>query len=543
MDRDYWSLISPATHRQMLSDSRQIARMPMVRGATRQKAQYVCGGGLRPYYAGRNAKFGQMAEEWLEQWFKICNVRGRLYNWDQTWFVGCQSLDVDVDFFVLLTESESGWPRIQCFDAHQVHSRPGQMVVKSGLFAGRPIISGIVYGDQAEELGYQVLGPTEAEDRIFSSDDMIRVSDPGWFTEGRGLSPVSYGLHEWYAYRDCQDNELLAQTITSSLVLLEKNDAGQDPDLSRRLGSAAGLEPEVTDMDGGLFRYIKNSDSLEAFMSSRPAPESQAFLKEVASSAIFGMEWRREMFSLADLGGTGIKGFADNINTVIHWRHGVIVNPASSIVGWAIAKAIKRGDLPEDADWWMWDFPLPPSFTPDAGRTMQAIETALRLGVECEDDVVQMTKGTTWKRMMRRRAMGKVIQRQTAEEFGLSVEELGRTDMPGDAKSAQANAAKSATKTGEQPPPSTKTTTQAPMPTDVSTLIEDYGVAVRAGLITPNRADEEHIRKAMGFPAPGSDVDQAWEQDGRSRKPITLQGQKQAITESAAAANIDPDQS
>lgn len=54
---------------------------------------------------------------------------------------------------------------------------------------------------------------------------------------------------------------------------------------------------------------------------------------------------------------------------------------------------------------------------------------------------------------------------------------------------------------------------------------EKYGSAVRAGLITPNLADETAFRKSAGLPPPTDDVKQAWVEDGGARRPITLQAE------------------
>lgn len=51
---------------------------------------------------------------------------------------------------------------------------------------------------------------------------------------------------------------------------------------------------------------------------------------------------------------------------------------------------------------------------------------------------------------------------------------------------------------------------------------EAYGIAVRAGAITPNLKDEEHFRKLSGLPPIGPEVRAAWSDDP-TRGPITLQ--------------------
>jgi hypothetical protein len=52
-----------------------------------------------------------------------------------------------------------------------------------------------------------------------------------------------------------------------------------------------------------------------------------------------------------------------------------------------------------------------------------------------------------------------------------------------------------------------------------------YGVAVRAGCITPQTVDEASFRDEAGLPEMSKEAKQAWVDDKGIRRPITLQGQ------------------
>lgn len=54
-------------------------------------------------------------------------------------------------------------------------------------------------------------------------------------------------------------------------------------------------------------------------------------------------------------------------------------------------------------------------------------------------------------------------------------------------------------------------------------ITEIYGVAVRAGLITPCLQDENFFRKYIGFPDAPAEVVKDWEDSEGVRRPITLQ--------------------
>jgi hypothetical protein len=76
---------------------------------------------------------------------------------------------------------------------------------------------------------------------------------------------------------------------------------------------------------------------------------------------------------------------------------------------------------------------------------------------------------------------------------------------------------------------------------DTTTLkgyCDAYGVAVRAGLITPNPVDEAFIRRMFGLPDMSEEVRRAWQETGGVRTPITLvPEQSQSETNEAQEAD------
>jgi hypothetical protein len=51
---------------------------------------------------------------------------------------------------------------------------------------------------------------------------------------------------------------------------------------------------------------------------------------------------------------------------------------------------------------------------------------------------------------------------------------------------------------------------------------EEYGVAVRAGAVTPQIEDEEKFRSELDLPEMSDDAKRAWKEDKGIRRPITL---------------------
>jgi len=80
---------------------------------------------------------------------------------------------------------------------------------------------------------------------------------------------------------------------------------------------------------------------------------------------------------------------------------------------------------------------------------------------------------------------------------------------------------------------------------DTATLkgyCDAYGVAVRAGLLTPNPDDEAFVRKMFGLPEMNVDVRRSWQEAGGTRSPITIQpegGEDESLPESDSNQEAD----
>lgn len=60
---------------------------------------------------------------------------------------------------------------------------------------------------------------------------------------------------------------------------------------------------------------------------------------------------------------------------------------------------------------------------------------------------------------------------------------------------------------------------------DAKAFVENYGIAVRSGVITPNTDDEAYFREKLGLPAMSKDVLREWKKQGGARNPITIQNE------------------
>lgn len=424
------------------SDARYIfGAFPLVSGAIRQKAQYVSASRWRPQFVGNDSAWGKAAEALLAESNKLCTTGGTAYPFEKMWEIGCQLLDTDGDWFFLLSATDEGYPLFQCFEGHRIGQREnGDTTVKAGAYKGLRIQSGVIYNKAGTEVAYRVLGPTKDDDADISARDLVRVASPRWFSEGRSLPSIAYSVLDWYSISATRKAEQSAQLVNSMLTLIETNEMGRE-DLARRhingerttdAGDPTGV------IEKGLIRYVKaGKGKIDAHESNRPSDGWQKFDRTIVAGAFYGMDWRIEMMDLSLLGGAGVRGFQDNINTAILSRFLDLKPFALRATRYQVAKFMQRGDLPQNPDWWKFDFTQPPEFSVDPTRNVTSDIEALRAGIESEDNVIRRYFGTDPESFYRTRARTLKLKQRIAAEEGVEVAELGILTMPGDQVAAK----------------------------------------------------------------------------------------------------------
>lgn len=436
--RDIADLIPEHRHKMMLGDSRYIYQaFSTVSGAVDQKANYVYGGSWRLQSNSEDREFAKAVEKDFEQIDRLIDTRGNNYSFQKSIWLGSKTIDVDGDYFILLTETpETGFPKLQFLESHRVGSweQQGDTIVKEGRFKGRRIFAGVIVNDYMQPVAYRIKDESIAAGfRDVLADSMIHVADMRWFSQSRGMPSIANAILDWYDLAETRDAEKIAQKVSSALALIESNETGKTDtgnDVVNPLpGSDGRLQTQV--FDSGLIRYIKNGGSLKAHESARPSDQWLNFTKMVESSAFYAMGWRREMLNSSEIGGAGVRGFAADINKSIAARCEVLEMPHRRAALYIIAKRAKQGTYTLPNDWWKISFTKPAQFTVDEGRMRSADLEDLRAGVMTEDMITE-ARGQSYEKLLRQRAENIQLKRQIAEEFEIDPAELGTLAKPGD---------------------------------------------------------------------------------------------------------------
>ena len=404
LDADFWRMVPNGQHRAMLSDARYIfGGASMVSGAVLKKAQYVVGDAWVPRYVGRDDNFRRVAEPVMRRWARNCDVRGGPNDWRLNLRNASIAIDRDGDVFAVLTDV-GGSPRIQWLEAHRIGnpSTFTDSVVPDAAgtqgYAGRYVSSGVIYDDYMRPVGYNLLSGarnsygTETW-RILDAANVVPFFDPVWFSQTRGVPSIVNGILDWYDIGEIKAAETIAVKAASSISLIETNETGRREYGKEALGSGApmtgrqGLETRM--IEKGLIRYIKAGNNVEAFQSNRPSPAWMGFMEDLKRGAFLGLGLPYEfVWDSAKIGGAGVRSMVGQVQRTVDDRQSVMFQPALTILLWAVARYMRRGDVPFAFDWFEWDFSMPARYSVDLGRDSQNERENLAVGTQTLSQVL-----------------------------------------------------------------------------------------------------------------------------------------------------------
>lgn len=394
--------ISKYDWQKSLALSRQLyAQMGFIQGAIWQKALYAVGNAWQPEFRGNDSTWGDEAENYLEEWMDVADIRGEPFDFRTDLFLDSISFDRDGDSVMVLTR-DGDQPRIQFVSAHRICSRYGTYgqdstgwgIVPDGPFKGGKIYNGVIFRpDGLKVAGYTVLGDRVADDRQIAADAAQMLYEPDWSDQGRGIPKLATCLLDWMDYQDIHFFLKRQVKQDSAQGILHYNEEGAAEDtrdfVVGKASGATNQDVKVEQLEGNEIMYFKalGGGKLEAYRSDRPHPNIEMFQKRIQRGCYLAMQWFFELTDPSALGGANVRLIQDMARGSIKGRQKTLRKRALRAVRYALAVAIENGDLGRnETDWWKWGFTLPAEMTVDQGYSDQAEFDAIKLGAGTYSD-------------------------------------------------------------------------------------------------------------------------------------------------------------
>ena len=402
-----------------------------IKNAVNQRSMYAVGRAFVPTFKGADETFGAASTDWLvNSFYAIGDTRGGMHDFKTNLFGWSSAIDVDGEIFILLTETKTGFAQYQGIPSHRIATPRG---MNEGKMRGGELRDGIIYWPWGEAKEYAFCNQDGELSEWLPAANVIHLYDPEWQYQGRGITAFTHCINDCRDIIQSTEWERLAMMQMSSISLIEYNDNGgpdaDDPYNALTGNCDTGKGMTVESMDGGTVRYFKSNSGgkVETLVNNRPGNPFLEFHDRLLKSAYAGLNWPYAFYNGHGAGGgTAQRTEIAMAQRSIEDRQDLLFYAAKRIVSYAVAKAQKRGDLPQSADWYKWDFSTPPKLTIDDGRITKELETLWRMGAANMRDIVSM-RGKTYEDHIKERAHEVALRKMAAAEatalYGVEIDD------------------------------------------------------------------------------------------------------------------------
>lgn len=405
---DLASALNSYDWRELVEFSRQmVAQMPDLGYAVQQKNMYAVGDAWHPIYAGRNAAWGEAAQDWLQHvWMPQASLAGGFFDWNRDLLVSAMSWDVDGDDCAIFVVDESEFPKLAYRSADQIgNGTTGNGdEVKGGPFDGAKISNGIIRDRLGRRIGVRIVNPSrygsEPTQFDLEAQHCDLEAEPVWRVQDRGLPrPASALMH----MMDVQDILVFLKRgikLASAIGLVHYNEAGEADagsdiiDARTTNTTAPAQDIKIEKRFGGEVMYMRANlgEKVEEVLSKRPSPENMEFLRELKRNGMLSLGWFLELLDPERVGGAPMRAIQDQARHSVLDRQKTIHRRAKRSVLFALAQAMKTKRIPQNPDpydWMHWGFGLPALITVDPGYDQQADRENLIIGTTTKAAVCQ----------------------------------------------------------------------------------------------------------------------------------------------------------
>jgi len=428
--------VSEYDRKEMVNYARQLSvQIDVLETAITQKNNWAFGDAWDPHYTGRNAAWGEAAQSWLTQvWFPNCNVRGPQYDFKTSMWLSGWAWDVDGDDVMVLTETASGFPMLAFYPATKISSgkdsftgsavRP-ETEIQSGDFKGARMFDGIIMDRNARAIGLRIIGEEAGDFQDVSAFNADLAYEPRWNDQGRGIPRVAVSSLTWFDYQDIQEFTKAGVKRASNVGLIIENAEGEATNDANVITADEIIDNGQTPTDGGSLSdrkvaieelgqggetyYLSSSEGekIVPLNFKNPHPNTEAFIERMTRGAISSVGWFAELLDLKSTGRAPSRILVDLANQSIWARQRTGYRRWKRAIGYAIAKAMKIGQIPRNDDGfdpYLWEPGLPKPLQVDAGNDAQADRESLKLGTTTEAILAQKNHGLHRNEIKRVRA-------------------------------------------------------------------------------------------------------------------------------------------
>lgn len=390
---------------------------PVVRGAIDSITRNSIGPGIKAQARTADEGWNKATEEWMANWSLACDVRGIL-DWSAMQQVACRSMLRDNEVFLLLTDNGDGYPMIQMVESHRCETPNNIRDPK--------VIDGVRVSPLGRPLSYYLKSGNDGETYTeVQAADVIVLAERDRPDELRSLSRLVTCVNLLQDRDEILDYTMQAAKRAGQIGLALEGD-GSMGFFGPENTSAEGITTDAV-MGGGAIWNLPAGRKIVELKDERPSQNIMDHMDQYLRAAAAGLGLPYEYMWKADLSGPSQRFvLAQAQRRFDEVAQAIITQMISRVRLWALAKAIKRGDLtpPKGMNkWWNAVYHTPQRTTIDAGRDSAADREDLKLGIRTLADI-SAERGDDWQEIVDQKIAEQVYIKNKCLEAGIPVSDI-----------------------------------------------------------------------------------------------------------------------
>ena len=393
---------------------------PVVRGAIDCMVRNAIGPGIKCQARTSDEGWNRETEQWFSDWSLACDVRG-LLDFNTMQQVATRTMLRDNEVFLALVSTDNEWPQLQIIESHRCET-PTYLANESR------VVDGVRINAQGRPLSYYIrLGDSDKYSEVQAAD-VIVLAERDRADELRSISRLVTCLNLIQDREEILSNTMVGIKRSSTIGLALEGE-----------GAAGFFGPTTTTDEGittdkvfgsGAIWNVPAGRKIREIKDDRPSPNLSDFMDQFLRAVASGLGLPYEYLWKADLSGPSQRFvLAQAQRRFDEIAQAVTTQLVSRVRLWALAKAIKRGDLtpPRGMDrWWTAVYHTPQRTTIDAGRDSAADREDFKLGIRTLADIAA-ERGSDWQEIVDQRVAEQVYIKTKAQEAGVDLAEIQNT--------------------------------------------------------------------------------------------------------------------
>lgn len=387
--------------------------------------QYTVGSGIEFFPASSDPAWNVAALKYWRDWQRFADLSSR-QTFGTLQGIIARSVFVDGEIFILLTDGESGNPRIQLVESHRVKNQ-------NNAGDTDELFDGVRIDPRGRPVAYDMVSESASRRETWfrqPADFVVHVFEPSRPGQLRGLPAIYPVLNDIADLDELQILEMQAAKQAAEVTNVIKTATGEIEDEEIIRGTRTGSDGvERADyyrqVFGAKAKVLKHGDEFGQFQVERPSAATSGYWESLVAKICIGTGIPKEIVAPTSMQGTSMRSVHAVANQYFRSRSAVLAEHLRRVFEYVIGRGIQTDPALRNApaDWFRSTYRSPRSISVDMGYDSTAMVNEFKAGMRTLQSIYAES-GEDWREQLRQRALEIAYANELSAEFKVDRAEI-----------------------------------------------------------------------------------------------------------------------